>query len=142
MQKSNDDVFYAGSPHTPCEPKRGRIRCAWLGPAESGFLCLDKGKGLKYRALGLRPFPGLGQKKDKKKNDCFGVVRRDFGIGSWIPTQFVYSLFHGNNVFLPNPCFCLVMWVEKMKKTTLVLHIFKAQFLRPLPFSRRERLVA
>ena len=37
---------------------------------------LEKGKGLNFRALGLRPFPGLGQKNvKKKKNGCFGVVR-------------------------------------------------------------------
>ena len=37
---------------------------------------LEKGKGLNFRALGFRPFPGLGQKNIKKmKNGCFAVVR-------------------------------------------------------------------
>ena len=60
-----------------------------------------------YRALGLRPFPGLGQKNDKnKKHGCFWVVRRAFR--HWIMDSYTdfYSLFHGSNVFLSSPCFC------------------------------------
>ena len=69
--------------------------------------CLEKGKGLKYRALGFRPLTGLGQKNVKKiKDGCFGVVRRAFR--HWIIDSYTvfYSLFHGNNGFMPNPCFC------------------------------------
>ena len=76
-------------------------------PFKKLILSLDKGKGLKYGALGFRPLPGLGQKNDKNmKNGCFGVVRRAFQL--WIMdfhTVF-YCRFHGHNHFLPNPCFC------------------------------------
>ena len=74
---------------------------------EIKHMVLDKGKGLKYGALGFRPLPSLRQKNDKNmKNGCFGVVRHVFQL--WIMdfhTVF-YGRSHGNNNFLPNPCFC------------------------------------
>ena len=67
---------------------------------------LEKGKGLNFRALGLRPFPRLGQKNSNKmKNGSFGVVRRAFHNPNTDFYIIFYARFREHNVFLPNPCF-------------------------------------
>ena len=98
---------------------------------------LEKGKGLKTRALGFRPFPGLGQKKTKKLEiACVGSSDELFGIRLHHPTQFVILFFVVITVFCQTPGFAKLWGWEMFKTMQIFLHIFRALFLRPLPFSR------
>ena len=49
------------------------------------MVILEKGKGLKFRALGFRPFPGLGQ-KIVRKMIVLGSSDELFTIRIWIST--------------------------------------------------------
>ena len=67
---------------------------------------LNKGKGLKYRALGFRPLPGLGQKTRKKsKMAVLGSSDELFNFGSWISTQFFIAVFMVIPIFCQTPVF-------------------------------------
>ena len=60
-----------------------------------------------------------------------------FGIGSWISTQFFMAVFMVITIFRQTLVFAKKKKAKKSHKKILIfLHIFKALYFRPLPFSR------
>ena len=55
------------------------------------FKVLEKGKGLKYTALGLRPLPGLGQKNDENMKINKYVFQKKKAPVATFRTQNVFS---------------------------------------------------
>ena len=68
---------------------------------------LEKSKGLKYKALGFRPFLGLGQKNAKKiqKNIVLGSSDALFGIRLQISAEFFIPDFVAITVFCQTSVF-------------------------------------
>ena len=59
-----------------------------------------------------------------------------FNFGSWISTQFFMAVFMVITIFCQTLIFAKKKRPKKVIKIFIFLHIFKALYLRPLPFSR------